>query len=111
MDYIGAMTKDDLPQRLKKTRQRLGLSQLGVATECAMSQGHYSRLEIGTLPIVGRSRVKLETWLLGRETSSVSGSTHPSELSGKLERVAQEIAARAAELGQLAAILSKQARA
>ena len=67
-------TAADLHERLKAERETRGLSQLQVAEQLGMGQGHYSKLERGARPRKAL-RAQLEKWL--EQGADAGGGTAP----------------------------------
>ena len=87
----------DLPERVERIRLRTRLSQAQLARTFEITQGHYSKVMSGKVPISAGLRGRMEAWL---QSQSESGGNE--QVAWRMQELAASIRRECIELMQLA---------
>lgn len=89
----------DLRHRVEQNRLKVRMSQLQLGQTLEITQGHYSKVISGKVPLADKLRKKMEEWLETQEDSAAG-----SQLTQRMQELAASIRRECMELMHLAGL-------
>lgn len=96
---------NNLREMVEHARLRVRLSQAQLAQKLQITQGHYSKVMSGKVPLTLDLQQKMETWLKLQSTSVTE-----EQIAWRMQKLASSIRSECMELMQLAGLASEAAK-